>query len=79
MHRLFDPLMARGIHKALEDGIAAAAVIAGWIADDATPAGHYARQVQQRFDEFRRMRSYLYAQEQRWPQSSFWQARQRRA
>lgn len=75
----FDPLMARGIHKALEDGIAAAEVIAGWIADDAAPAGHYAQQVQQRFDEFRRMRSYLYAQEQRWPQSSFWQARQQRA
>lgn len=72
----FDPLMARGIHKALEDGLAAAEVIAGWLEADATPARRYALHLEQRFEEFRRMRSHLYAQELRWPQSGFWQARQ---
>jgi flavin-dependent dehydrogenase len=72
----FDPLMARGIHKALEDGIAAAEAIVGWFHGDASAAERHARQIEQRYREFREMRSYLYAQEQRWPQSSFWQARQ---
>ncbi|MDX1366741.1 FAD-dependent oxidoreductase [Pseudomonas sp.] len=74
----FDPLMARGIHKALEDGIAAAEAIVGWLNDDTTAAERHARQIEQRYQEFREMRRYLYAQEQRWPQSSFWQARQLR-
>lgn len=71
----FDPLLARGIHKALEDGIAAADVIAGWLANDDEPAQHYEEQFQQRYQEFRDMRHYLYAQERRWPESPFWQAR----
>ncbi len=75
----FDPLMARGIHKALEDGIAAAEAIVGWLHGDATAAERHARQIEQRYEEFREMRHYLYAQERRWPQSSFWQARQLRA
>nr|WP_298169170.1 FAD-dependent oxidoreductase [uncultured Pseudomonas sp.] len=75
----FDPLMARGIHKALEDGIAAAEAIIGWLHGDASAAERHARQIEQRYSEFREMRRYLYAQEQRWPQSDFWQARQLRA
>ena len=75
----FDPLLARGIHKALEDGIAGAEAVIGWLHGDASAAERHAQQIEQRYSEFREMRRYLYAQEQRWPQSDFWQARQLRA
>ncbi|MET1080799.1 MAG: tryptophan 7-halogenase [Pseudomonas sp.] len=74
----FDPLMARGVHKALEDGLAAAGVIAGWMRDDDSDARTYVQQVEQRYDQFRQMRSYFYGQERRWPDSPFWLARQAR-
>ncbi|MDI5986450.1 tryptophan 7-halogenase [Halomonas sp. M4R5S39] len=73
----FDPLTARGVHKALEDGLAAADVIIGWQANDPDPAQVYGRQIRERYEEFRQMRRYLYAQERRWPDAAFWQERQR--
>jgi flavin-dependent dehydrogenase len=69
----FDPLAAQGIYKALEDGIDAAAMIAGGSADD------YAAAARARFDDYVAIRSHFYGVEQRWPDSPFWQRRQARA
>jgi flavin-dependent dehydrogenase len=65
----YDPLMSQGIHKALTDGIRAAAAL--------TDAAPYAQPARTAFDEYLATREYLYALEKRWPDSPFWRRRQR--
>ncbi len=71
----FDPLMSRGIHKALEDGIHAGRVVARWVRSGADEADDYRQSIEQRYGTFVSMRQYFYAQETRWPRSAFWQRR----
>jgi flavin-dependent dehydrogenase len=73
----FDPLLARGIHKAMEDGIAAAAVVVRWLRAGEDAADDYAAALAARYTTFLQMREYFYARETRWPQAPFWQARVR--
>ncbi|MHB1058239.1 MAG: tryptophan 7-halogenase [Rhodanobacter sp.] len=71
----FDPLLASGIHKAMEDGIAAAAVVVRWLRAGEDAADDYAAALAARYAIFVQMRGYFYARETRWPRSPFWQAR----
>lgn len=71
----FDPLLARGIHKAIEDGIAAAVVIARWLRTGMDAALDYRDALAARHAAYVRMREYFYARETRWPQAPFWRSR----
>jgi flavin-dependent dehydrogenase len=71
----FDPLLARGIHKAIEDGIAAAAVITRWLRVGVDSAPDYRDALATRHAVYVRMREYFYAREARWPQAPFWRSR----
>ena len=74
----FDPLAAQGIYKALEDGLAAAALIASALAEGGDLPGDYAAAAGARFDEYLAGRNYFYGLERRWPNSAFWRRRQAR-
>ncbi len=74
----FDPLLARGIAKALEDGLEAAQVVARWLQQgECDPAAEYASLLAARFQTMVFLRKRFYAIEQRWPDAPFWQARRR--
>lgn len=62
-----DPVTSQGIVKALANGMAAAAAIAG----HATP-GAVAQAVAQRHADYLAQRRHYYGWEQRWPESPFW-------
>ncbi len=64
----YDPIVARGMTKALEDGIAAAAHISGRLVGEA-----YQRRNDERFQDYRAARAQLYRQAQR--STAFWQRR----
>lgn len=73
----FDPLMSRGILKALQDGIHAGGVVARWIRNGPDDASDYRQELEQRFAVYSTVRKYLYAQEIRWPEAAFWRRRLR--
>ncbi len=65
-----DPVCGRGVHWALESGIAGAeAVVAG------AGAAAYAGEMGARFDRYLAVRSHYYRAEARWPDAPFWQRR----
>lgn len=68
-----DPICARGLHKALQQGCRLASVFA----DDCSTSAltHYQRDVEQEFTRYLGVQHTLYAQQQRWPRSEFWQRR----
>lgn len=68
---VWDPLSASGIYKALRNAVDAADAIAGGSVDA------YAHSVQVAFHEYLDMRDRYYALVQRFPDSLFWQRRQR--
>ncbi len=68
---VWDPLSAAGLYKALHNAVAAAEAIATGAFD------LYARSVRASFDEYLATRDRYYALVQRWPESLFWQRRQR--
>lgn len=72
-----DPLSARGIYKAFSDAEAAAAAICIDPQAHHDPAATltYREHQQRQFGGYLQQRTYLYALEQRWPQSGFWQRR----
>jgi flavin-dependent dehydrogenase len=73
----FDPLSAQGVHKAMESGLRAAQSISDrWSGDDSA-VQDYARDIDHRFDRYLHLRQAYYAQEKRWPDSTFWQRRHR--
>lgn len=74
----YDPICARGIHKALEDGLGAAAAVQGALAGDGTAIGAFARRHILAFRAYLEQRAFLYAQETRWPEARFWQTRRAR-
>lgn len=75
---VYDPLAAQGIHKALADGLLAAAELDDALAAGATLAPRYAREAAQRFEQYRINRNYFYGLATRWPEAPFWQRRQAR-
>jgi flavin-dependent dehydrogenase len=75
---VYDPLAAQGIHKALADGLLAAAELADALRADTTLAPHYARDAALRFEQYRLNRNHFYGLERRWEQAPFWQRRHAR-
>jgi len=73
-----DPICARGIYKALDDGLRAATAIRGALAGDEGAIPAFARHTVIAFRGYLEQRAWLYAQEARWPESPFWQQRRLR-
>lgn len=69
-----DPIASQGIHKALEDAIAAAAAIADGL--DGRALITFTDLIASRYEEYLGNRHYLYRLEQRWPIEGFWRRRQ---
>ncbi|HEX7809421.1 MAG TPA: tryptophan 7-halogenase, partial [Thermoanaerobaculia bacterium] len=67
----FDPLSSQGILTALESALDAATAIA------TNPLDRYAELVTERYRDYLVNRARYYAIEKRWPDSPFWQRRQR--
>lgn len=68
-----DPICARGLHKALQHGCRLASVFVDGCSTSAL--AHYQRDVEQEFARYLGVQHSLYAQQQRWPRSEFWQRR----
>ncbi|MEA3052119.1 MAG: hypothetical protein QOG72_1022 [Sphingomonadales bacterium] len=75
----FDPLAAQGIHKALEDGLDAARLIAAALDLGGDLDGSHSAAMRARFDDYLANRNYFYGLETRWPESDFWRRRQARS
>jgi len=70
----FDPISAQGIYKGLQHGLMAADVITTRLKQEESPLD-YSAIIQQTYRNYQANRAYIYQQEQRWPNSSFWQNR----
>ncbi len=66
----YDPISSQGILEALSGGLDAGPRIAASLDGD-----EHQRQLERRFDAYAQQRAYYYAQEGRWPNSSFWRER----
>jgi flavin-dependent dehydrogenase len=73
-----DPLVSRGLHNALADGLQAAAAIADCLAGVRSALDDYQASIFARFDDYLETRDYFYDLEQRWPTSPFWRNRRTR-
>jgi hypothetical protein len=71
----YDPICARGIHKALEDSLRAAAAARATLAGDGAAIGTFARSGILSFRAYLEQRAWLYARETRWPEAPFWKRR----
>jgi flavin-dependent dehydrogenase len=71
----YDPLTSQGIYKALAGGLQAGDAIARRLAGETADFSAYGESLSRSWQEYRRLRSYLYALEGRWPDQPFWQAR----
>lgn len=71
----YDPLSSQGIHKALANGLEAAAAIAAALASDGDITPAYAASVAEGFEEYRTNRNYFYRLETRWAHAPFWRRR----
>lgn len=74
----YDPVTSQGIYKALQDGMAAGRAIARHLAGETAALSAYGDGVRDRFREYLAVRNYLYDQERRWADRSFWQLRRAR-
>ena len=74
----YDPICARGIHKALEDGLRAASAVRAALAGDPDAVADFARHTILAFRAYLAQRAHLYALESRWPDAVFWRRRQTR-
>lgn len=72
----YDPLSGMGIFKALRQGLAASEALEKLRHGDLESIHRYAQQIRAEFNSYVRQRRLYYAQERRWPDSSFWAARQ---
>ncbi|MEO6423400.1 MAG: tryptophan 7-halogenase [Candidatus Nitrotoga sp.] len=64
----FDPIASQGIIKSISNGLAAADVVLG-----KTDPVHYSQSINAMYQLYLTMRDRYYQQEQRWPDSPFWQ------
>jgi hypothetical protein len=65
--------------NALEDGIRAAAAIAGDLDGDSDSRTRYAQYLDARYTDYVANRNYLYGLERRWPNLPFWRQRHARS
>ncbi|MEZ9200530.1 FAD-dependent monooxygenase [Shewanella sp. 10N.286.54.B9] len=72
----FDPISSQGIYKALKNGIDAATAIKAWLSNNAQELNQYRNNLGHSFINYLEQKAYFYNQEQRWPESDFWQKRQ---
>lgn len=72
----FDPLSSAGITKAIGSAISAASAVIQSLAGDSAALAHYEQRFNHQYDEYLETRKAHYVQEQRWPDSAFWQRRQ---
>jgi len=75
----FDPLSSQGIFKALRSGILASYAILDHFKGNHTGLERYAAAIAQEYKSYLETRLEYYSQEQRWPNSPFWQRRHRRS
>jgi flavin-dependent dehydrogenase len=71
----FDPLSSQGIFKALRSGILASYAICDFFKGDLSGLEKYQSIAAREFDGYLKTRAEFYGQEQRWPDSPFWQRR----
>ena len=71
----FDPISAQGIYKGLNHGLLAAKKVQDWLAKAYAETTDYSAKVKQQYQIYRRTRDQVYAKEQRWGNSDFWQQR----
>lgn len=73
----YDPLAGVGVARALESGIGAASAIAAHLCGDSEALPLFAWKVESDYQRYRVERTAYYREEQRWPDSPFWERRQR--
>lgn len=71
----YDPIASQGLYKALSDGLLAGQAVAAALQGDFNKLEIYAVGVKERYTRYFTQRCTLYAQEQRWMNTSFWQNR----
>jgi 2-polyprenyl-6-methoxyphenol hydroxylase-like FAD-dependent oxidoreductase len=72
----FDPLSSQGILKALRSGIFASYAIGDFLTrDDAAGLERYRSFIREEYASYTATRAKYYREEQRWPESEFWQRR----
>ncbi|MDQ2686410.1 MAG: tryptophan 7-halogenase [Armatimonadota bacterium] len=71
----FDPLSSQGLFHALATGLEAGHTLNAALNGDANALPHYAAGMDAIFNAYQHHRAVYYAQEQRWPNSPFWQRR----
>jgi flavin-dependent dehydrogenase len=71
----FDPLSSQGVLKALRTGALAAYAVCDFFKGDLSGLQKYEQIIAREFDAYLKTRAEFYGQEQRWPNSPFWQRR----
>ncbi|MGH9799544.1 MAG: tryptophan 7-halogenase [Blastocatellia bacterium] len=71
----FDPLSSQGVFKALRTGILASYAVCDFFKGDLFGLEKYEQIVAREFDAYLKTRAEFYGQEQRWPNSPFWNKR----
>lgn len=71
----FDPLSSQGVFKALRTGILASYAVCDFFRGDSLGLEKYNQLIAREFDGYLATRAEVYGQEQRWPNSPFWQRR----
>jgi 2-polyprenyl-6-methoxyphenol hydroxylase-like FAD-dependent oxidoreductase len=72
----FDPLSSQGITKALRSGVFASYAAGDLLTrGDTTGLERYRRYVREEFENYRKVRTSVYREEQRWSGSEFWRRR----
>ena len=74
----YDPIASQGIHKALLDGLRAAAVVTDDLEGDGAALYEYQAAIFASFNDYLKTREYFYDLERRWPSSPFWRNRRQR-
>ncbi len=71
----FDPLSSQGVFKALRSGILASYAILDFFAGNAEGLARYEAIIEREYGGYLETRGSFYAEEQRWPESPFWNRR----
>lgn len=71
----YDPLSSHGIATAIASGFDAAEAIHDLSCGNSQPLENYSNRIKNSFKLYKTIRTEFYAQEDRWPDSAFWQRR----
>lgn len=72
----FDPISSQGIYKAIQNGIDAALTIKSSLNHSSDGLNQYRQTIGNNFIRYLEQKAFHYDNEQRWPESEFWQKRQ---